>query len=127
MKRLLLIVLFCTQFGRVYAASTPDHFLQSFLLTGYSVAAISDDKEVILWSAISGGVIGILPDVIGAFGPHSSTNPLRFIPQYGFHLLVDGAFHRFEGDTWWPRMAGVCVVMWIAEGVLTYVFFRYVL
>jgi hypothetical protein len=122
-----------------YSAPTTDHFIQGFLLTGYSASIFSRNHNMVLYSAIVGGVVGALPYIIGCFGPHHSldwpyyswshlgTNPLRFLPPYGLHLLVDKAFHRFPGDNWWPRMVGACVVMWIGEGILTYLFFKYVL
>jgi len=137
MKIWFLILLFISPY--VYAASTPDHFIQNFLITGYGTKLFSNDRTTILYSAVIGGIIGMAPDLIGMTGPHglhhwvnytwahSSDNPLRFIPQYGFHLLVDRAFHEFPGDKWWPRMTSVCIVMWFVEGVLTYVLFKYVL
>jgi len=132
----VLVVLLST---RGLAASTPDHFIHGFVITGYVLSLAGESRSTVLWTSVISGTLSILPDVIGAFGPHQVMhwpvytwahergNPLVMIPWYALHLYIDTAFHRFEGDKWWPRMAGICIAMWVVEVVLIYVFFKYVL
>jgi len=134
----LIVVLLLSQ-GRATAASAPDHFIHGFVITGYVLSLAGESRATVLWGSAISATLMTLPDVIGMFGPHQYMhwpvytwahergNPLVMIPQYAFHLFIDTAFHRFEGDTWWPRMAGICVAMWVVEVVLIYVFFKYVL
>lgn len=141
MKTLSTVFVLCFIAEASPAASTPDHALQGFLLTGYTrwLADHNVNRNQLLWESIAGGVIGALPDIIGQTGylrpgywpnynwSHSWRNPLVVFPQYSLHLWVDSKFHRFEGDTWWPRLWKTCVLMWIGEAVLTYIFIKFIL
>ena len=139
MKSLCVSVLVLGLTVQLRAASTPDHFVHGFLITGYTLSLTGESRETVLWGAAATGLLMTLPDIIGTFGPHhymswpvytwahQGGNPLVMLPPYLIHIWMDQAFHRFEGDTWWPRMAGICIVMWVVEIALIYVFFKYVL
>jgi len=74
----------------------------------------------------SGGLFGLLPDLIGAVGnllgddwesyneAHElkTSNPLVYIPASLAHLALDAFVHR-EGSHWWPKYAPLEFVTWI--------------
>jgi len=85
-----------------------------------------------LWSVVSlGFVLGMLPDVIGAYGNiiendnwklyrrahHGDIEQvLRYVPMYSLHLYLDSEMHG-EGRRWWryDERLWLEIVLWVVN------------
>jgi hypothetical protein len=118
-----------------FADITPNHMAQGGLLTGVT-AKLLGANQTESWVAFGfGAVLGALPDVMGYPGErdawktygrwHDPSTTVSYVPPIRLHLFVDSFYHA-KGGGWKPGMIPYVILSVIVEGVLIWLFTKWV-
>jgi hypothetical protein len=110
----------CCSFSSLHAEDIVLHGVQGFTLH-YAIAKIvTSDKDVLLFSGLTGAIAGILPDAPPSnsklyFQFHYGSEGMRIIPAWALHVFTDRLFHPHYGEGHWGedwRLVTLDVVLW---------------
>lgn len=125
MKKILLTVFLTILFtgNSVFAGDVISHGIQGFALHAVVAKLLGADKASVYTSGAIGGLLGMYPDLAGAYGnvierddyvrnyiSHRSEMTISFTPAVRLHLWVDSIFHN--GRKGWKPEA------WIYETIM---------
>ena len=139
MKKNLLTSLLILSFtaSTAYSGDTISHGIQGFALHAAVAKLLGADKTTTYTAGAIGGLIGMYPDLAGAYGKvtehnddiyrvaHHAPIAISLAPSMKLHLMVDVVFHN-PGKGWKPEAWIYETIMIVLDVVIMYYLIKWI-